>query len=717
MKRILSTIILLTMVLVASTAATLKIGGVSININQSTGYCGDGLTSGYYNYDYNRNQLNFFSASIAGDIYSDVEGLTIVFNNMSFIMNIELHAQTCIVNAGSVIMTGCLSIYDDVNLDCGTWEIDAIQCFTIQNNSKLTIKDVDNMTAKGSTESTYYDSPVISGGTLEVNNSTLKVEAPTQRLCTDSKVVLKDCAIASPLRVTRCSVSGTRPNYTFQPVYSASEPACLVSTKGNDYLRGNLTIKPGTTYDLWICGVQVNSLNNSSIWQLETMGSTANVASLSFNPSKKTLMLLNSTQLNSQNSIFPPIHNEIDGLIIDVSGGPHIIGNSNTSGSNGIETLAECIIRGGILYVYGHDNGKAIYAKNSCVYFISLVLTAGNGDYGLYGEGNSFITVENSFLTISGTKSAIYVKNNGFDLSDNCFITAPENGIKSFDCVCTVDPSTGAMTPATNVTTRPLIKYEVWIDGNEVTEMNCNNPLSSNNANSGTMQFIPSTNTLKLNSVNTGSDFNSIYSYISTRLPQLNIELQGDSYIYGYGPSSKEGLFSSGNVKIGGNGNLHFYGHNHAVDVDDLLELTGNVEVDVLGNEFGVSAGSLVMSANTKLRTRANPLNQGKSLIISHDPMLNGVALPSDMYYDSTLHCVAYLTTGSPVSDCVMINAVNAAGLVTDINEITPVEEAGETSIYTTSGTLVWQGAGQPQLPRGIYIMKKNGKVQKVQKN
>ena len=95
--------------------------------------------------------------------------------------------------------------------------------------------------------------------------------------------------------------------------------------------------------------------------------------------------------------------------------------------------------------------------------------------------------------------------------------------------------------------------------------------------------------------------------------------------------------------------------------------------------------------------------------------MLNGVALPSDMYYDSTLQCVAYLTTGSPVSDYVMINAVNAAGLVTDINEITPVGEAGETSIYTTSGTLVWQGTGQPQLPSGIYMIKKNGKTKKVQ--
>ena len=105
MKRILSTIILLTMVLAASTAATLKIGGVSININQSTGYCGDGLTSGYYDYDYNRNQLNFFSATIAGDIYSDVEGLTIVFNNMSFIMNIELYTHclyTTTISLGSI---------------------------------------------------------------------------------------------------------------------------------------------------------------------------------------------------------------------------------------------------------------------------------------------------------------------------------------------------------------------------------------------------------------------------------------------------------------------------------------------------------------------------------------------------------------------------------------------------------------------------------------
>ena len=60
------------------------------------------------------------------------------------------------------------------------------------------------------------------------------------------------------------------------------------------------------------------------------------------------------------------------------------------------------------------------------------------------------------------------------------------------------------------------------------------------------------------------------------------------------------------------------------------------------------------------------------------------------------------------------LNADNAVGLVTDINVVS-TEQATETTVYSTSGQLLWQGKGQPQLPRGIYVVKQGGQARKVQ--
>ncbi|WP_289300046.1 hypothetical protein, partial [Xylanibacter muris] len=35
------------------------------------------------------------------------------------------------------------------------------------------------------------------------------------------------------------------------------------------------------------------------------------------------------------------------------------------------------------------------------------------------------------------------------------------------------------------------------------------------------------------------------------------------------------------------------------------------------------------------------------------------------------------------------------------------------TEVYTVSGRLVWRGTGEPQLSKGLYIMKTGGKAEK----
>ena len=114
------------------------------------------------------------------------------------------------------------------------------------------------------------------------------------------------------------------------------------------------------------------------------------------------------------------------------------------------------------------------------------------------------------------------------------------------------------------------------------------------------------------------------------------------------------------------------------------------------------------MDPGTELQAAAYS-ETGSSLIFNSWPTLRGVALPSNMYFGTVgqdeRFFACYKETGQPVTRVyVTINAANAAGLVTDINEAI-TEQATETIVYSTSGQLLWQGKGQPQLPRGIYIV------------
>ena len=704
------TILMLMTIGLSAQAAELKIGGVSVNLNQNTENGTGGLTAGYYNYFYTTKKLVFYNAkisTIAGSgIYSDVEGLTILFNGDQWIYGttygMYLAGDTDMsINSGSVV---CNSLFADKSnsqitiRDGGTgeWYFNG----TVNFKGKLTIKNTNvNVTGTG------LDSPTVISGldVLEIDNSTLQVNAGSSQVPVLAPVVLKGCVIAD-VKTVRAKQIEAENSYVPIPQYSASEPAKLYDTKG--YLRsGSLTIKPGTAYGLWISGVQLNSENYGNIWQLETMGAAQSIALLSYTPTTKTLKL-QATQgimasLASQYSGFPTIHNEISGLIINSAQGNNYISAASEGGGVAIESLADCTIKG-VLNVIGGEYSTGIKTENSNMTIDNATLAViSGGDFGLYGE-NSKVFVNNSNLTISGSERAIYVENDGFDPDDNCFITVPEGGLNFIDGIYTRDASTGVMTPAKSVQTRPFIKYNLWINGKQVNEVNCNSLISSNAGYSGTMSFTPSTNTLNLNGVNTDIDFNGGNTYIKSTLPTLNINLQGKSYLFGR--SSDEGLYATGNVKISGDGYLNFNGQKKAVYVGGSLELTDNAEVVALGKEYGVSTRKLTMSANTKLSTMANPSNQGKSLIIDNTPTFNGVALPSDMRYDSSQKCVVDRTTGAPVSVMVKINADNAAGLVTDINVVS-TEQATETTVYSTSGQLLWQGKGQPQLPRGIYIV------------
>jgi hypothetical protein len=716
MKKILLILMLMTIGLSAQ-AAELMVGGVSVNLNQQVSDCTDGLTGGTYSYFPSKSKLVLNSAKIkttgSYGIHSTVDGLTILFNGENTIeaeygILLEGNTRMAINSNGKVTVTGSLNSLliqnksggsiPNIVMARGTWSFNT----NLLLAGKLTIEEGADVSFKN----TFSGNATISKknnnpAQLTIDNSTLTVNGSSDNVVSDVPMVLNNSVIASPLKAVRVKKDGS-----CLPEYSPSEPALLYNTNGTP-LKGNLTIKPGTAYGLWICGVQLNSLNYNSIWQLEVNSVMNDVAYLYYTLSSKTLTMVNTIRLLSRYCMFPPIHNEIDGLLINTSGGTHYIGYSVDYGLNGIESLAKCSIYGGGSLSVSSENGDAIYVDNSDMIIDNITLNARGGADGLEGQGNSKIYVSNSTLDISGGKEAIYVQNNGFDPNGNCYITTPTDGFKFDNSIYSYDFSTGQLIPivATTVKARQLIRYPLWMNGTQITELNCDRIKSILNSNSaeGSITFSPPNklliNNLKILPGGTLDDY-----FISTSLDELILNLTGTSFVRASGNS----LIATGNVTVNGTGAINIDTGDYGMRIGGTLKITGSAYLMGSGETCGIAAHKLVMTSGTKLEVGAYSEN-GRSLYCDLPPELDGVALPADMYYNESKQCVCYKATGLPVTQKdVKICADNVVSIATGIQDTNVVETDIPTRVYTTTGQLVWQGTGQPQLPSGIYIV--NGK-------
>lgn len=473
MKKVLLILMLMTIGLSAQ-AQELKVGGVSVDLTKNTNYSQNGLVTGYYNYFYTTKKLVLYSAVTLGKIESTVDGLTILFNGVNNISGGFVLEGTTLMsvnkdedgNYGTVnVVSSIFSLesrntISDITIAYGKWIFDN----TVVFKGNMTIKGGADVTVNKTT--TTNSRAIWGDGTsskLTIDNSSLNINGNKSCMAVDVRLILKGCVIASPVEAIRIRVGAE---------YVASNPAYISDMSGYS-LKGNLTIKPGTAYGLWIRGVQVNSLNYRDIWQLETTGSTSNVSKMSYNPSTKVLTLSSNSQLDSGDDSYPLIHNEISGLTINTYG-TVTIGNSDDNWPLGIESYEKCTINGNggnLIVNSSSENGKAISVKNSSMTINDIALTA-SGYYGLYGKGSSKIYVNNSTLDISGSEKAIYVENEGFDPDDNCFITFPINGFKYGSSVYTLDESTNGLICAKKVRTRQKTKVATSIQEPNVVETN-----------------------------------------------------------------------------------------------------------------------------------------------------------------------------------------------------------------------------------------------------
>ncbi len=477
MKKVLFILMLMAISVPAKTQE-LKVGGVSINLNKNSTYqANTGI--GHFTYNYQEKKLEFYSVTMAGQIWSSVKDLNIVFYGNNTILNVEdyalrLVADTHLTTTGTVNITSKFDsshdtyynaftiIRSNIDISGGVWVFNGNIYLNKDNSTepKLAIKDaVVNVTTNmenangidGISSDPSYDS-YGKIGLVEVDNSTLTVET-NKGNCIDAKVVLKNSVIAKPIN----AIQGDDGSILHGE--NSTGGKVLYDTK-KEPITNWLIINPGTVYDLWICGVRVNSENIGNIWQLESTG-TSSEKRLTYNPSMKRLDL-NEATLNSEYVSYPPIYSKVDNLTIVVNGTCYI-GNSQNSGWVGINSLANCTIRGGmvrpVLNVKGHNSnyGDAIKVEDeSTMNIYNLTLNAQGDRYGLYGY-KCTINMYNSHITLSGSSQALYVYDSKFDPNGECVISYPVNGIKRGTTIYESNGSTPAkyveLVPKPDITT------------------------------------------------------------------------------------------------------------------------------------------------------------------------------------------------------------------------------------------------------------------------
>ncbi len=683
MKRILSTIILLTMVL-AATAETLKICGTSIDLTKNTTGGTGGVSSGSYDYNYQDRTLTLNKVTITRTvdnnstndygIYSTVKELRIIFNGNCNIQTkasaIYLEAYTLIFNKGTATITST-------------------------NNRAIYLKGGDSGFRL-----------LIYGGTWNLTgNHGIEGNKGNDILR------LFDTDANYPLKM---NVKGTDGSIIDLKELEIPDNFAIVSTIGDEFEFNEdehdvcLYGKSTTVKDRNVIIAQKTFSLGGGIWT--TWHPDVNYAArksisgpgsypVSYNNSTKTVTLNNATVVSGDGGFlyFEP---HMDNMTLNVIGTNTLTPKYDFDKECIRNTLYNLTIKGtGTLNMGPIINGKILDIKDGVTINVTNNLDSSSG---ILSGGR--IRIYNSTLNVNVQSSAVCISStvelSGSVINSPMSIVVHDNKLYDLDRK-TLHKGSLSIVPGT--------AYDLWVNGVQVNNKNCSN-LNGALTGGGSCSYNPDTKTLSLNgakiSYNDGGA--SIYPAILNNISGLVINNSGTSEIGG----DFCGIVSEADLTIKGNGHLKVYGTGQyygAILLKNCNLTIDNTTLTATGGRNAIykQGGGNVHLNNSYLNLSGTSEAVAVYSIDSNCEIIKPVRgrIKNGHVFDSN---------GSYAKE---VEIQPKKGIVTAIDTATPVEEAGETSIYTTSGTLVWQGAGQPQLPRGIYIMKKNGKVQKVQKN
>ena len=705
MKRILSTL-LMTMLMGMTTAMAEELRVAEMTLDLSKDYSNEstGLTSGSYNYNHNTKELvlnNVTITSISGSgkltgIYSSVAGLTIRFlgtNNITTkYEGLYLDAKTDLLNEGTVNITSnnYEAIYirntTTVNIYYGVWNLKGNS--GIKGNDKNQTVNIYNDTSKSLT--------LVANGT---NGCIWNLKA----------LNLDNVVICNPYPGDFISNAVCREG--------SSSPV-----KGQDVVIGTAAFLLGGQ----VCATYATG-------QTKISGSNI-TGSVTYYHSSKTLKMVNA----EVNGIFVPC---LDDMTLICTGTNTIHGNASTLGFYSIQLcdINNFTIRGSgtlnidpIRITYSDDyscpnlniqEGVTVNVTNNQTSGPGIYVDFNNYNYSRHGK----VTIKNSTLNINVNAKTDCIT--CLTSLDGSIIKSPLQTIllevtvpsyydpvydNSYGYFFMIDRQT---TLKGSLSIEPGTAYGLWVNGVRVNESNYSN--LSSMGNSGSCSYNPSSKRLTLhNAIITYDKAQYVdpanYPAIYNKINGLVINNEGTSEIGG----DFHGIESEADFTITGNGHLKVTGTGKGgIQLMNCNLTVDNTEMTVTGGKYGIYASGQdtgkrnVILNNSYLHLTSNPDINGSMAVYvkSFDPNCQVVFPVNGIIKNGYI----YEADGKTYAKKAEIEPKK--GISTAIDAVAPIEEAGETSIYTTSGTLVWKGKGQPQLPQGVYIFKNNGKVQKVQ--
>lgn len=710
MKRILSTLVLLTMVLAATADDELWVAGTKLDLNKTysqESLNGD-LGGGYFYYSPSAKKLTLVGVTIkrSGDgkngIDCKVADLKVVFQGINSIQTsaacIKLQANTTIENEGYVTLncTGSNEgIYimntSIVTIQGGTWNITGDTGIEGKNGNQ-TVQIMD---------SKY--SPLF-----------LTVNGKNGCVLDLSQLFLIDLDVCDPIR------DKLNQDYINSSSSSSSSGAVIHIVEFRNAIYGAGTTTPIKNQDV-VIGTPAFKLSGHGFATAQTKIEASTITgTVTYNHSTKTITMNNAVV----SDCFEPF---LDGLTLKLIGQNYMMyekgnycirctKNLTIQGSGTLNT-GPILLKGedDIFYMDITGNAKVKITNDKDYYY---GITSAINNMGMVRITNSTLNINvnsispcsNAGLILNGSvinsPSIIRLTNDG----QGHLMSVKNEGV--FACYDidrqTLHQGTLDIVPGTS--------YELWVNGVQVNSKNYSS-LSSALNGGGSCSYNPNTKTLTLNKakISYEDSYYNLFPAIYNKINGLVINNSGTSEVGG----NFCGIESEADFTIKGSGHLKVTGTGIRFGAIRLkaCDLTvDNTELTGTGGKYAIFADPI-------------DYTNAKGCVILKDSYLHlsGTTQAVDvLLFDP--NCVVtkpvngkimvgYITESNGTTKAKEVEIEPKKGISTTIDTVAPIEESSETSIYTTSGTLVWKGKGQPQLPQGIYLIKKNGKVQKVQKN
>ena len=421
----------------------------------------------------------------------------------------------------------------------------ALNCFTtteIEGNGSLTL----------TVERRNYAAIFVKGTTLTISNITLEATGywgiagkdGTQ----DETLIIKNAAVtakgseAAIAKLKTFTLEGCQIIAPEGGKWNDDQHA-VVDAGGN--VAKEVKIEPIVGYGLYIAGTQVSELNCRDLSKLAWV-KVAPEGKFQYNPGTKTLTMKDVTINNYGRDQL--IRNEnIEGLKIEIAGTNRL----EASGWRAMNCLAATKLEGDGSLTIVSSYSTAVFVKGTTLTISDITLEA-TGKWGIVGEkgDKETLIIKNATVTAKGTEGAMYDFKT-FTLEGECQIVAPEGAEWNDEKKAVVDAGGNV---AKEVKIMPVVKYELYIAGEQVTNVKCNDLSGIKGvtvAVGGEFKYDPAKNILTMKGVTvSGGNINAIEN---KGLKGLEIEVLG---INSLKTTTATALSCRASTRLEGNGYL-----------------------------------------------------------------------------------------------------------------------------------------------------------------